>query len=96
MKVRCRTNLDGFGSLGWPTQLPALPHVGDRIQASSKSPKGYFVELEVHSVSFVPEAVHDIPDPKNFMWIPVIELNIPRIPSLTIPMYYERHFGRQL
>ena len=94
MKVRCRTNLDGFNDLGWPDQLPALPHVGDRIQALKHSPKGYFVELEVCSVSFVPEPVHDIPNPKNFMWVPVIELNIPRLEGLTTTMYYERQFGR--
>ena len=35
MRVVCRTNLDLHGEI-WPTELPALPNVGDLIQSNQK------------------------------------------------------------
>lgn len=30
--VRCRTNLDGYEAVQWPTHMVAVPYVGDRVE----------------------------------------------------------------
>lgn len=50
IKVRCRTNLD-LSYEEWPTELPALPKVGDHI--ASKTKHGHFrLELAVCRVTW--------------------------------------------
>jgi len=34
MKVRCHTNLDLCNCESWPTELPEVPRVGDRIESA--------------------------------------------------------------
>jgi len=31
IKVRCRTNLDGYSNAIWPTEMLVRPMVGDRV-----------------------------------------------------------------
>lgn len=50
LRVFCHTNLDLSGEK-WPTQLPALPNVGDIIQSETKW-KEFQLELEVRRISW--------------------------------------------
>lgn len=36
IKIRCRTNLDGYEREEWPTTLSAVPSVGQLVQAKSR------------------------------------------------------------
>lgn len=77
MKVYCHTNLDLRGE-SWPTELPALPRVGDRIESGTIHPSAhsgtgrFILELEVCSVSW--ECRRSDGDRKE--WVPRIELHM--------------------
>jgi hypothetical protein len=50
MQVHCHTNLDLFNE-EWPSELPAVPNVGDHIQSRTKH--GHFqLELKVCRVTW--------------------------------------------
>ncbi len=74
MRVYCRTNLD-LRSETWPTELPALPRVGDRIESGTvhhAQGSNFILELEVCSVSW--ECRRSEGEKKE--WIPRIELHM--------------------
>lgn len=52
----------------FPTELPAVPAVGDLIGSKTQYPDGIFVELEVKRVRWL----HD-----GFDWLPCVELWVP-------------------
>lgn len=87
MKIHCFTNLDKLKRFSWPTELPAIPQVGDLITTLETSPKGYKVELEVVRVRWVPEKQYS----GNTVWIPEIELHIPKYLEDSIVSFYKRH-----
>lgn len=54
--VTCKTNLDLHHSESWPTELPAVPNVGDYIVSARKW--GVFqLRLKVTSVTWEPKAI---------------------------------------
>lgn len=53
MRVHCRTNIDDCQRLEWPTNLPALPNVGDLIRSPSKMEHGIEIELQVCRITWV-------------------------------------------
>lgn len=67
IEVHCRTNLDLRGET-WPTELPAVPNVGDRIQSATKH-HDFQLQLEVCAVTW-----------KSYnngtRWYPEIELHM--------------------
>lgn len=75
VQVHCRTNLD-LCNERWPTELPAVPHVGDRIRSETKW--GNF-QLELKVVGVTWKKVTGIPgyrfDESDSEWIPEIELH---------------------
>lgn len=40
IKIRCFTNLDEYKHCEWPTHLPAVPSVGQNIEAKSERGRG--------------------------------------------------------
>lgn len=69
MRVHCRTNLDIWQSEVFPTELPAVPRIGDKITSSTKW-GSFRLKLEVIDVTW------DYLDVCGY-WMPVIELHIP-------------------
>jgi hypothetical protein len=51
IEVRCRTNLDLRGEQ-WPTELPAVPRVGERIQSKTKHNNNFRLQLEVCAMTW--------------------------------------------
>ncbi|RDJ34911.1 MAG: hypothetical protein DWQ19_08740 [Crenarchaeota archaeon] len=79
MKVVCRSNLDLSPAETWPKELPALPHVGDRINSDNtwKTQQGpRTLQLEVTSITW---KWND-----TLGWYPEIELHLPKYPWLSI------------
>ena len=75
MRVVCRTNLD-LANEQWPTELPAVPQVGDRIQSATTHGLAPFqLELEVVRVTwkFYRTAPHN---ERMGEWRPEIELHM--------------------
>jgi len=66
MNVHCRTNLDLPGEER-PTDLPAVPRVGDYIRSATDWPGGFHLQLRVCDVTWVKHA--------HGGWLPVIELH---------------------
>ena len=83
IKVHCHTNLDECKH-GWPSELPCIPRVGEKIRSAIKSPKQYHIELSVVDVKYIPYHVTD-GEPQ---WVPYIELNIV---GTSINEFYKRH-----
>ena len=75
IKVHCRTNLDLRGEQ-WPSDMPAIPRVGERIQSMTKW--GTFqLTLEVVAVTWEHSIVHDWDINKEAkVWVPSIELHM--------------------
>ena len=79
--VTCKTNLDLHHSESWPTELPAIPNVGDYIVSARKW--GVFqLRLKVVSVTWEPKVTRthakwDDPDcfVETISWTPVIEMH---------------------
>ncbi len=72
MKVICHTNLDLYHEV-WPSDLPALPRVGDIIE-SGTTRRNFRLELQVYSVTFIyVERPLHVDGP---MWVPKIELHM--------------------
>lgn len=92
MRVHCRTNLDLSGE-HWPEDMPAVPHVGHRIQSTTYWPGGFQLELEVVAVTWQnqapPWAVNTDSVHLHWSWAPVIELHIPRCPVRSLREFYE-------
>lgn len=85
MKVTCRTNLDLMPHEEWPTELPALPRVGDIIESGKcwgLGPNTFKLRLKVVRVTFVR---YYIPDE----WIPEIELHDAWCVPRSIRAFYE-------
>lgn len=74
IQVQCRTNLD-LNNERWPTELPAVPRVGDRVESSQVWPGGFSLSLEVVSVRWRFAGAGQ--------WIPEIELNTERGQSIS-------------
>lgn len=96
MKVHCHTNLDLVPSEKWPTELPAIPHVGDRIRSAhvwhtNRDQIGFQLELEVVAVCWNPKTVDAVSfgDQADTQWVPEIELHIPRGRNWSIRQFYE-------
>jgi len=76
--VRCRTNLDLVGE-SWPTHLPAIPRIGERIRSRTKW--GIFqLELEVVAVKWVPSGDG---------YIAEVELHIPVSRNWSLVDFYK-------
>ena len=73
MKVRCHTNLDLVNAEYWPTELPAVPMVGDLITSGYTHSGGFKLDLQVVCITWEP-----IPGdyPGSLQWYPVIELHM--------------------
>lgn len=69
MEIICKSNLDLEGEQ-WPTSLPALPRVGDRINSGTEWINGFRLSLEVVSVEWRYWGGSE--------WRPFIELDLPR------------------
>ena len=84
MKIACRTNLDLLGE-DWPTELPAVPRIGEKIQ--SKTKRGSFqLYLEVYNVTSK-HIFNPILHEKE--WIPVVELYIPKHKKWSPVQFYK-------
>jgi hypothetical protein len=74
MKVYCHTNLDLAGE-EWPTELPALPNVGDEIRSgiihSRENGDEFQLTLQVVKISWVKLTSHT-----TTFWYPEIELHM--------------------
>lgn len=81
INVICRTNLDLAIEI-FPDALPAVPQVGDRIQSAQVWKGGFQLELEVYSVTWKCSTGGQI-------WIPVIELHVPKLRKWSITQFYE-------
>lgn len=67
INVVCHTNLDLEYEI-WPTQLPALPRVGDEVESASKRCNGFRLKLKVVSVTWKYNNKKE--------WYPYIELHM--------------------
>lgn len=68
--VRCRTNLDDIMRFEeFPTELPALPNIGDKIESATTWKDGVKVQLKVCSITWKKHS--------EGLWYPEIELHIP-------------------
>jgi hypothetical protein len=79
-----RTNLD-LDHERWPTKLPAVPAVGDRIQSATDR-DGSRLTLEVYSITWKYEEDSGFEREK---WIPEIELHIVKDRFDSIAKFYE-------
>lgn len=70
--VYCKTNLDLHHSESWPTELPAVPNVGDYIVSARKWGVFQF-RLKVTSVTWEQRTVNFTTGAKQ--WSPVIEMH---------------------
>jgi hypothetical protein len=67
IKVICQTNLD-LSHEQWPSELPALPHVGDWIQSATVwFPMNFQLNLKVCSIQWRRHG--------DGNWVPHIELH---------------------
>ena len=82
IKVHCRTNLDLDPAEIWPTELPAVPRVGDLIQSATKWRNGFQLRLEVMSVTWKTGS-------EGCGWWPEVELHIRRSSNYTLTGFYE-------
>jgi hypothetical protein len=82
--VICRTNLD-LDHERWPTKLPAVPAVGDRIQ-SAVDRDGFKCFLEVSSITW--KYIEDSGFERE-KWVPEIELHLPKHLFKNIIQFYE-------
>jgi len=74
IKIICHTNLDLLNEV-WPTELPAIPTIGTKIQSRTVHNGKFQLELEVCQVTYkYYESENDFPD--NGKWIPHIELHM--------------------
>jgi hypothetical protein len=48
IKVRCRTNLDGYSNAIWPTEMCCRPMVGDRVTSNNNQGSLYVVSIIHH------------------------------------------------
>jgi hypothetical protein len=68
MKVICRTNLDLYGEQ-WPSELPALPNVGDIIESAMRWENDFVLQLQVCCITWIYSK-------SALSWIPEIELHM--------------------
>lgn len=86
MKVVCRTNLDLLNE-DWPTNLPSLPNIGDRIESRTEHKNGFRLQLEVCSITWRCDIFEPV-NKKHSEWYPEIELHIPKIRNWSITDFY--------
>jgi len=86
IKVNCRTNLDLAHAEEWPTELPAVPNIGHKIQSKHKWQNNFQLVLEVVDVrwEYVEGYVKN-----DDSYKPFIELHIPRYRNQSISDFYE-------
>lgn len=82
ISVTCKTNLD-LANEQWPTELPAVPGVGDKIQSATVWGVVFQLQLEVVSVTWKQHS----DGVEN--WYPEIELHIRKAYKMTITDFYE-------
>jgi hypothetical protein len=70
IKVNCRTHLDDVKE-GWPTELPAVPSVGDLIENAYTLNNGVVLRLKVVRITWV-----RCDQGQNSTWKPEIELHL--------------------
>lgn len=80
MRVRCRTNLDIQDA--WPTDMDAVPRVGDMIEALTAW-KGWRVQLLVAAVTWRQAAMG---------YYAELELTVPA--GMTLRQFYEMYAPR--
>lgn len=68
IRVYCHTNLD-LANEKWPTELPAVPRVGEEIQSKRNHPFHFNLSLQVVRVRY------EFSEHAN-EWIPHIELHM--------------------
>ena len=78
IKIHCHTNLDLAHEI-WPTELPAVPRVGDLIQSATNH-DSFQLTLKVVSVTWKRPFA-------DRQWAPVVELH--DYSSRTIREFYE-------
>ena len=47
VRVRCRTNLDGYDQEKWPTELPGTPAIGHMVEAQPRRAKTFGMRLKI-------------------------------------------------
>lgn len=65
--IRCHTCLDLVRGESWPSQMPAVPRIGDKIQSTLEHRNGFHLELEVVDVTWKYNG--------TLGWVPEIELH---------------------
>jgi len=94
IKVHCRTNLDLVrGAEKWPEFLPAIPHVGDKIQSAQIWSGGFQLELTVIQVTWKKSMNLTRGEPE---WYPEIELHCPNKSIREFYQWYAPLVGRRL
>lgn len=48
IKIRCRTNLDGYERAEWPTEMCCRPMVGDRVASNNNKGNLHVVSVIHH------------------------------------------------
>ena len=86
MKVKCRTNLD-LHREEWPTEMLAIPSVGDFIVSAAIWDNDFQLRLEVVSITW--KRMLTFSCGNSHAWQPIIELHIPRHYSFTITKFYD-------
>lgn len=85
MKINCRTNLDDIMRREqFPTQLPVVPRVGDKIQSATVWKDKIQIELEVVAVTWKRNEF-------TSEWEPEVELHLPKSKRISIAMW-EAHY----
>lgn len=80
IKVLCHTNLDLRGE-EWPTELPAVPRVGDKIESKTRREGNFSLTLVVVSVIWAYYIREDA-------YVPEIELHLNKNVFNTITDFY--------
>lgn len=75
MRIYCRTNLDLRGEQ-WPTDLPAVPRVGDCIQSATEWKDGFHLELQVVAVTWKCSVAMGFTPGSLPEWYPEVELHM--------------------
>ncbi len=92
--VTCRTNLD-LAHERWPTELPAVPRVGDRIQSATKWEDSFRLQLQVVSVTW--KCRFQLKGRERVgNWYPEIELHLQNMSILAFYEWYAPRVGRSV
>ena len=70
MKVRCRTNLDNFSTMGWPDEMCCRPEKGDEVRASNG------VILYVVNITHTVYNIHEFESDVSPVWRPMLLIEL--------------------